>query len=187
MSRNVFASLVGGASLLAFTATAQAAAVSTNTWYLFGFSDVGSDLISGAGFVSMVNPATVDAPNGPWEFTLSGLGELFVVDGFLSVDQFEMFDFGGSIGLTSANTDGSDCDDDLTCAINDLNFSRGSYALAAGNHSITGIVVASGVGGGAGAFIIRDLRPVPLPAALPLFASALAGLGGVSWLRRRKA
>lgn len=27
--------------------------------------------------------------------------------------------------------------------------------------------------------------PVPLPAALPLFGSALAGLGGFGWLKRR--
>jgi hypothetical protein len=30
------------------------------------------------------------------------------------------------------------------------------------------------------------LNPVPLPAALPLFGTAIAGLGGAGWWRRRK-
>jgi hypothetical protein len=30
------------------------------------------------------------------------------------------------------------------------------------------------------------VNPVPLPAAFPLFGSALAGLGGFGWLKRRK-
>jgi hypothetical protein len=30
------------------------------------------------------------------------------------------------------------------------------------------------------------VAPVPLPAALPLFGSAIAGLGGFNWLRRRR-
>ncbi len=30
-----------------------------------------------------------------------------------------------------------------------------------------------------------DVSAVPLPAAFPLFASALAGLGGVGWWKRR--
>ncbi len=34
--------------------------------------------------------------------------------------------------------------------------------------------------------LVSQTSTVPLPAALPLFGTALAGLGGVGWLRRRK-
>jgi len=33
----------------------------------------------------------------------------------------------------------------------------------------------------------RDVSPVPLPAALPLFGTALAGMGFIGWRRKRKA
>lgn len=38
-----------------------------------------------------------------------------------------------------------------------------------------------------GEFITSDLAPVPLPAALPLFATILAGGGLIAWRRKRKA
>jgi hypothetical protein len=34
--------------------------------------------------------------------------------------------------------------------------------------------------------ISPHISPVPLPAALPLFGSAVAGLGGAGWWKRRK-
>ena len=46
---------------------------------------------------------------------------------------------------------------------------------------------ASGAAGGPEAFFIaQDISPVPLPAALPLFASGLGGLGLLTWWRKRK-
>jgi hypothetical protein len=32
----------------------------------------------------------------------------------------------------------------------------------------------------------KPLNPVPLPAALPMFGAAVAGLGGAGWWKRRK-
>lgn len=37
------------------------------------------------------------------------------------------------------------------------------------------------------AFLTIETSPVPLPAALPMFASALAGGGLMAWRRKRKA
>lgn len=38
-----------------------------------------------------------------------------------------------------------------------------------------------------GVVVIASVNAVPLPAALPLFGTALAGMGFIGWLRRRKA
>lgn len=172
--------LAAGLGLLLSAQSALAAAVNTNTWYLFGFGGDGSALVSGVGFVPGTNPPTTDAPDGPWTFTLTKKSVLHVQDMFLSGDRFEIFNFGSSLGLTSAPVQGSDCDSDLSCAIADANFSSGKFMLGAGSYSITGIVTDSPFGAGAGAF---QVSAVPVPAALPLLVTGLAGLG---FLARRK-
>lgn len=173
--RGVTAAVVLGVSSLAPFGSAQAAAVDTDTWYTFGFGGAGSDLVAGApGFTLFTNPSSIAAPAGPWTFSLASAGQLFVTDGFLSGDRFEIFNFGTSLGLTSAPTRGSDCGADLTCALNDPNFSSGSFMLAAGSYSITGIVTDSPFGGGAGGFIVRS--NVPEPSTVALLGLVLTGL-----------
>lgn len=160
---------------------AGAAPVSLDTWYGFGFGDVGSGLTSGTGFIMGTNPVATPAPDGPWTFTLTSAATLFVVDLFLSLDRFELFNAGTSLGLTSAPTDGGGCGSDITCAISDGRYSRGSFFLTAGDYSITGTHVAGTPG--AGAFIIQPAA-VPVPAAGGLLLGALGVLG--AW-RMRKA
>ena len=38
-----------------------------------------------------------------------------------------------------------------------------------------------------GSYLVQDVSAVPLPAALPLFATILAGGGLIAWRRKRKA
>jgi len=164
-------------------AMASAAPVNIDTWYGFGFGGVGTDLTAGAGFVMGTNPDAVEAPAGPWEFTLTKKAVLRVLDLFIPVDQFEMFNFGASLGTTSAPSGGfGSCDSDITCALADAEYSRGEFLLKKGSHSITGTQVA-GIPG-AGAFII-DTADVPVPAAGGLLFGAL-GLIGALRLRKRK-
>ena len=88
------------------------------------------------------------------------------------------------IGQSSAPAEGSSCNADLTCVLGDPNFSSASFLLASGDHSITGAVLQSPFGGGAGAFIV-NVNAVPLPAAAAMLLSALAALGGLGLQSRR--
>ncbi len=178
--RNTLATM----AVAALPMAANAAPVGVDTWYTFGFSGVGTDLQSGAGFTLGINPDASAAPEGPWTFTLTSTATLFVLDLFLSIDQFEIFNFGSSLGLTSAATDGGGCSNDITCAIGNLDYSRGAFTLAAGDYSITGIQ-RQGIEG-AGAFII-ETAAVPVPAAGVLLFGALGMLGAVRLRKSRKA
>lgn len=162
---------------------AGATPISVNQWYGFGFAGATSPLTDGSGFVLPTNPAGIAAPATPWTFTLANPGTLTVLDLFDSVDRFELFDFGASLGLTSVPTGGGACGSDITCALADLDYSRGIFNLAAGLHSITGTQVA-GVPG-AGAFrVSARTTAVPAPSSILLFVLGLGLVAGVR-LRRR--
>lgn len=179
-----FRHMLAAMAVAALPMAANAAPVSVDTWYNFGFDGVGTDLRDGSGTTLGTNPDAVEAPAGPWTFTLTSAATLFVLDLFLSVDQFELFNFGSSLGLTSVATSGGACSNDITCAIGDLDYSRGAFALAAGDYSITGTQV-QGISG-AGAFII-ETAAVPVPAAGVLLFGALGMLGAVRLRKSRKA
>jgi len=82
---------------------ANATAVTTNTWYEFGFTGTGGDpLVSGVGFA----PAT-NAPDGnpivqvgspAWTISSAVPLKLYVQDLFLSLDQFDMFNNAVNLG-----------------------------------------------------------------------------------------
>ncbi|MEP7355052.1 MAG: hypothetical protein ABI824_17630 [Acidobacteriota bacterium] len=133
-----------------------------------------------------INPVGIDySVDVPWTFT--GPGKLLVLDLFLSGDQYEVFDNGVSLGLTSAPGPELQCGlpalADIQCSIDTSNFSRGTYVLGSGAHSITiNYLVTTSVHHSGAAIQLSDL---PEPASgLTCFASLLAiGFG----LRRVKA
>ncbi|MGE0257229.1 MAG: PEP-CTERM sorting domain-containing protein [Alphaproteobacteria bacterium] len=167
------------------TRQADATAINVNTWYEFGFNGVGSALGSGIGKVPATNPPDgnpiVQVGDAPWTITLAAPAQLTVVDLFDSVDEFGIFDNGNPIGATSVPTSGGTCGGDITCALGDVRYSRGFFALGAGSHSLTGTQIA-GIAGAA-VFEITGIRAVPEPASLGLLGAALLGFG---LLRRRK-
>ena len=117
----------------------------------------------------------LDAP--PWTFTAASAATLTVLDAFLSGDQFEVFDFGTSLGLSSAPVLGADCGDDpVTCLANN-SMSKLVAALTAGAHSITIVPVLVPEFGGTGYLQVTGTpgtTPVPEPAPFTLWV-----LGGL--------
>ena len=173
--------------------SAEAGPITLDTFYEFGFGSVGSqatgcDPADPAGpfcTPSGGTPTTfLDAP--PWTFNVGAAGgSLTVTDAFNPIDQFQVFDFGASLGLTSAPVPGPSCGDDPVVCLANPNVSHGVFALAPGNHSIT-IVVTTQRGGGAGYLRAEQTvaQVVPEPATLLLVGSG--ALAAITRARRRR-
>ncbi len=75
----------------------------------------------------------------PWTMDCGAASCWFtVLDGLVPIDQFEVFDFGGSIGISSApNPAGPGCGIDPAACLAEPSISRGIFCLGPGTHSIT--------------------------------------------------
>ena len=159
-----------------------------NIWYEFLFGAVGVPSAGGGGVPSS-GGNSVFAPNAPWTFT-SALPVFFtVVDAFEKGDVFQIFDFGSPVGQTTAvAVDASGSISDPAITITDPTYSRGFFALFAGNHSITIQPTVSPFDGGAAYFRADTHCPctAPIPGSLILLGSGIMGLAGVG-VRRRSA
>jgi hypothetical protein len=136
------------------------------------------------------NSAFGGAP--PWTFNAdAGGADLTVVDAFLLGDQFEVFDFGLSLGTTSIpGAPGSgDCGDDPVPCLANPGVSRRVFQLAPGPHSITITPTLSPFSTGAAYFRIDAAqRVIPTLDAVGLGGLAVAlGLASLLILRRRRA
>jgi len=184
-------SLVVG--LFLFASSAFAGPIAVDAYYEFGFG-VAGDPATGCDPIDPAGPFCISSSGTPttfldapaWTFTSGATGStLTVTDAFLSGDRFQLFDFGASIGLTSAFVADTDCGDDPVPCLADPGMSHGVFALASGAHSITLTPVLSN-GGGSGYLFLQDgggPQAVPEPATLILFAT---GAGTALYRRRRQ-
>ena len=156
---------------------ADAGAIQLNTWYEFQFQGVDTPLTACSGGCIPAfnapdgNPIVVNSPNSPWTITLHRAADLRVVDLFLSVDQFQMYDHSVPIGATTVPIPGGDCGGDITCSLGDFDFSRGDFFLGPGAHSFTGRTLA-GIPGAA----VFEVA-VPEPSTWAMMLIGFAGLG----------
>ncbi len=167
--------LLGALVVASFTGVASAEPIDLDQWYTFGFFDPVGPLVGSAGFI--LGQRSEPLIEAPWTFdcpqTPANHCKLIVTDGFIPVDQFELFDFGVSLGLTSAPSGdtGHTCGNDEVACLLDAQMSHGIFNLAVGAHSITGLHVA-GIPG-AGFLIVR----VPEPSTVLLIALGLVAFG----------
>src|SRR4051794_6304511 len=100
------------------------------------FPAPGAGFENGGFFVPGSDPPSLPAPDPAWTFTLAAPASLIVVDGAFSGDQFNLTDFGVSLGNTSVPTPGDFCGTDINPCLADPNISNGTFLLGAGPHSI---------------------------------------------------
>jgi hypothetical protein len=171
---------------VALAAPAGASPITTNTWYTFGFNGTGSAL---AGPVALgTNPASLAAPDAPWTISLAGPANLTITDLEISGDYFTLYDNGVLLGTSDPGVPNATnaCNIDISCALADSNYGKGTFLLGAGDHSITGIFEGV-IGYGDGAFTIAATTaptPAPEPMTLAIFGAGL--LGAAAATRRQK-
>lgn len=138
-------------------------------WIEFAFFGKGT-MSTGCSPADPLGPACAPSSGGnsvfgsapPWTFTApAGGANLTVTDAFLRGDQFEILDFGTSIGTTSIPATSGACGSDPVPCLADPGVSHGVFPMAAGPHSITIRAAASPFGAGAAYFKI-DAAPAGL-------------------------
>lgn len=180
--------LMAACALLFLALPAYPGVIQLGDWQQFSFTDAGTpaagcdpaDPLGAFCLSSSGTPSSfLDAP--PWTFSSAKGIFLSVTDAFDSGDQFEIFDFGTSIGITSAFAPNVNCGDDPAVCLATAGMSSAIFLLGSGDHSIT-IIPTVSAGGGSAFFQASN---VPEPGTTALLGAGLA-LFCVMRSKRRK-
>jgi hypothetical protein len=191
-----FAILMALVMLMGFVGSAQSAVVTVDDpmWYEFSFTAVGVQAQGafpldplGLGVIPSSGGNSQLAPAPAWTFNSLVPVYVTVVDAFAEGDAFNVFDFGSSVGATSAvaNTGNASGTSDPAVALGIPTLSRGFLFLPAGNHSLT-FVPYQVVSNGAAYFKVSTSCPcpTPIPGSLLLLGTGVLGLVGIG-LRKK--
>jgi hypothetical protein len=156
-------------------------------WYEFGFGLAGTFATDGAGTTPSTGGNSQFAPDPPWTYnTVFPIGsQVTIVDAFLKGDIFTLYDFGVPVGSTTLVPNlgtGTETDPDL--ALLDFGYSRGTFGLGAGAHSLTIQVALNALDSTGGAAYFRvDPCGIPVPPTVYLLGTSLLGLVGLRFRR----
>lgn len=188
MKPRLLAAAMAAAALFAGSAPAAAGIITQGQFLQFAFNGVGQTA-TGCDPADPNGPFCIPSSGTPtefldapaWTFTAAVGGALLtVVDAFESGDRFDVFDFGVLLGSTSLPNPRipADCGDDPVVCLGTPGMSLGSFALPAGDHSIT-IVLSQSLSplGSAYLRVDDDAAAVPVPASIGLVLVALLGAG----------
>ena len=164
---------------------AFAGPINVDQWYGFWWGDTPTPVSTIGWDTPSVDAAVLNPGDSPWTITLTAPASLVVVDGFMTLDQFEVFDGTVSLGLTSlSSVFASECTggNGPEHCLADGRYTSGSFLLGVGSHSISIMTTTNPYPPGDAWFRVDD-GGIPEPSTLSLVG--LAGFAILAWRRKR--
>lgn len=178
LNKNFALAFTLGVGLIANANATTQTLAADGQWQEFNVDDL-SSVSTGTEWIDLLD-SNSPSFGSPLSFTFTidsdHQGKLTVVDAGFAGDRFQIFNNGQSIGFTSATSNSTDYSLDFSANLTNSSFSSGTFTLAAGSYTITGMLSETlqpfNATNGA---VKLETSAVPVPGAFGFFATA-AGL-----------